>query len=256
MQKIFKVSLISFFLILSSCTQEEVSITVEQTSSGVIEEVTEETTEEEITKDPNLIWEGKTMNQVKKCEDDGINCVYMLVDKQGEEIVCPDEVDCSFEVNVSYWTLGGIFSPDENYKIYFHSPNGKDLYLKSYSFETGGIESLMSFYPGTEVNIESWSPDGKKLALVGLQTGETRSSDYIYDSKLFILSIEDGKLIKKDKYNINMAYKCPNGCWIPDNSFKWLSDDQVSYLDYQWTVEVYGGGKEDIRENYTKTLNL
>ncbi len=253
MQKIFKVSLISFFLILSSCSTQENVNNVEVVDSPEVTETTIEPVESTESKETVSSTESEISNGYsyqKDCTEYNPDCLAYLSDEEGNRLECPSEVGCTY-----YYYEGKpdlIFTKDEKYIIYVNYQNNIPT-LKSYRLSDGKIESLMTLYEDTDgIHFEGWSPNENKLAIfVANQNGRT---DYPYMTKLFVLTIEGGKLLKKDKYNIQITYHCGDReCGPDDDIIEWVNDNQISYVHQDW---VRSGESEDSKQDYIEILNL
>lgn len=196
-----------------------------------------------------LIWWGEKVAMVENCpggyEDGGSGSDrfrYSCADSKnqwlqfewldGSEVRVPGNVGENFLLD--YRNPGGSsfqwsMTKDEKYWIYLD-----DLKLVSYDVATTKKETLMSFlavdnYSSCSgISFFGWNPSHTKLGII--VGDETENGPYPADTRVFVLSIEDGKLTNKSKYVLRVLPDCSanNG---PTFAIDWVDDDTIGYFD-------------------------
>lgn len=86
--------------------------------------------------------------------------------------------------------------------------------------------SFMTFFTDTEQLSElAWSPDGKQLAFIALNTAQ-----YPQRTRVFVLTIEGGKMTRKDKYDVPCAYMAAADWSI--EPLKWIDGKTLEYKEF------------------------
>lgn len=149
------------------------------------------------------------------------------------------KVALPLEVEQAVFNYCGTFSPDERYLIY----DDDNLTIKVFDFQTRKVTTLMTLLPGTEgLHDFTWDPTGKKVAFVNVNQEE-------YGTKLFVLSIQDGQLADKQKFDAQINFVCGSYCLsAPGSDFWWESPTRIGYLLHQ-AIEGNEGKTDFIQVN-------
>lgn len=176
-----------------------------------------------------------------------------------------------------YWDItspGGssleyTFTSDEKYWIYMDTWTGEETKYMAHNIQTGEDELLISLLPPAGEPYDSctgqgfidwyskgWNPSKTKLGIIASNEG---SDSYPELTKIFILTLKDGNVVAKNKYDIPVGINCsPNNG--PAYYIGWLDDDTLQYFDKEKEPE-YGDFDQIYKENgwdaeYTKQLDV
>lgn len=200
-----------------------------------------------------LIWWGDEVAMVENCpggyyegygEGSG---VYFCEDTEnrwlqfewldGTEVRVPGEAGERFLWD--YRTPGGsafqwTISDDEKYWIYLDTWSDEEERVVAYNAATATEETLMSFLPidygygCSSIRFFGWNPSQTKLGII--VNNEEADDTYPTNTKVFILTIENGKLTQKSKYDLRVVPDCtPNNG--PFFAIDWVDDDTIGYYD-------------------------
>lgn len=200
-----------------------------------------------------LIWWGEEMAMVENCPggyEEGYgegSDIYFCADPDkrwlefesldGTVVKAPDEAGEYFLWD--YRNIGGssfqwTMSEDEKYWIYLDNWSDDEAQVVSYNVNTATEETLLSFLAVdynascSGIRFFGWNPSQTKLGVV--VSNEERDAEYPTNTKVFILTIEDGKLSSKNKYDLPVVADCsPNNG--PFFAIDWLDDDTIGYYD-------------------------
>lgn len=164
------------------------------------------------------------------------NVFFEFEKNDGSPLVIPQGLSATLNMNLDN-PGGSMFrytvTPDESYLLYFETQSNGDEALKALNLETQNVATLMSilsYDPNSCSGLDffGWNPSGDKLGFV--VRNESLDSDYPTDTKIFILSIEEGEIIQKNKYNLSVYTDCSanNG---PFFTISWLDDASIQYYD-------------------------
>lgn len=172
-----------------------------------------------------------------RCDDDfgfeGLS--FKFTTKDGTALPISETLSTEFVVNQH--NPGGsvfkdTFTPDGKYWLYIDYWTQNEHQLMAHNIQTGEDVALMSFlefeYTAcNDVTFFGWNPGETKLGIIA---SNQESSQYPTKTKLFILTIENGLLIQKNKYNISVNTDCSanNGAIY---AIDWLDDNTVQYYD-------------------------
>lgn len=208
-----------------------------------------------------LIWWGDTVAMVENCPggyyeaygagsgiyhcDDEENSWLQFEWLDGTAVRVPGEAGQQFlwdRKNPGGSTFQQTMTADEKYWIYLDWTSDESR-LVAYDVKAATENVLMSF---TAIDYNEaycsgtrffgWNESRTKLGI--LARNESDEVNYPEASKVFILTIEDGKLIKKSKYNLPVLPDCsPNNG--PFFAIDWVDDDTIGYYDYNeaWAFE-------------------
>lgn len=236
----------------------------ENTVSSLSDESTESVPEKPVEANKNwdhvaksltqyLIWSGKKVALVEHCLD-GYEDIYksgnytckgsVYDDKRwlefewldGRRIKAPEELSRYFLMDFN--NIGGpsfqySITSDENHMIYLDFWSDDESRVVSVDLANAKQETLMSFLASSNgaCNGERFfgkNPSRSKLGIVIANEGVY--GKYPNNTKVFILTIENGKLIKKNNYIIPVVADCsPNNG--PFFSVGWVDDDTIGYFD-------------------------
>lgn len=156
--------------------------------------------------------------------------------------------------------------PTETYWMYLWYSSDDAPVLHIFNMRNGEDTELMSFYKtdysGCEdgVRFIGWNDSGDKFALV---SGNTENTELYPDrTKIFVLTVDGGQLLAKDKYSLPLAADCSanNGPffmvdWYDENTIGYYlraDGDYDTYLDQM--DSFWGGNKWDFE--YAEFLSL
>jgi hypothetical protein len=98
--------------------------------------------------------------------------------------------------------------------------------IGAYTAATKAKASFMTFFTDTEQISElAWSPDGKQLAFIALNT-----TQYPQRTRVFVLTIAGGKMTRKDKYDVPTAYSAAAD-WVME-PLKWIDAQTLEYSEF------------------------
>lgn len=98
--------------------------------------------------------------------------------------------------------------------------------LGAYTASTKTTTSFMTFFTDTEqLSALAWSPSGKQLAFIALNTAQ-----YPQRTRVFVLTIEGGKMTRKDKYDVPTAYTAAAD-WSID-PLTWIDAQTLEYNEF------------------------
>lgn len=200
-----------------------------------------------------LIWWGEEVAMVENCSGgyyEGYgpgSGVYFCEDTEnrwlqfewldGTEVRVPGDAGENFLGD--YRSSGGstfqwTMTDDEKYWIYLNVWSSDEYQLISYDVAAAKEEVLMSFlamdydYGCSGTRFFGWNPDHTKLGII--VNNETEDVAYPTNTKVFILTIEDGKLTNKSKYDLRVLPDCtPNNG--PFFAVDWVDNDTIGYYD-------------------------
>jgi len=146
---------------------------------------------------------------------------YGVVDAKGKKVSLPKPV-----ADGIYDSLYPKLMSDGRYIVYdVFLEDTKEPELRFYDFATGKDDKLVRFYPGSTMLEYGWmSPDGRTLLAVN-----QNASREGYGTKLFALTIVDGKLTKKKKHSIEPHVHCGSLCYVVEMEF--VGPKKVRYLE-------------------------
>lgn len=137
---------------------------------------------------------------------------YELQNEEGEKIATPKEVTDGLNCPIVL-----SLSPDKNFLLYM-----KGWELKTYDLAAETTNSLMSFLNTTEGIGCAWSNGETRIACVSVN-----QENYDTLTKIFVLYVDEGKLIKKKPYNNRVSFTCGASCYPEDFSFE--SENILNY---------------------------
>lgn len=155
--------------------------------------------------------------------------IYIIIDKEGKPIQLPLEI----EKALISPTLCDI-TPSNKFLIY--SSYQKNINIKSYNFEKGEINFLMSLYKdldGTSGII--WDETGNKMAFVNINQEE-----YPQMCKIFVLEIKEGSLVDKQKFDAPVFFHCGASCYPEMQHFKFINNKTIQYKRHEMIDERPG----------------
>lgn len=98
--------------------------------------------------------------------------------------------------------------------------------IGAYTPATKAKASFMTFFGDTEqLSDLAWSPNGKQLAFIALN-----SAQYPEHTRVFVLTIEGGKMTRKDKYDVQTAYMAAAD-WVIE-PLKWVDGQTLEYTGW------------------------
>ncbi|MFT7184228.1 MAG: hypothetical protein ACI9QC_000565 [Oceanicoccus sp.] len=171
-------------------------------------------------------------------------------DQEGKLLAVPEQI----QNVISSISPGGFdpnwaFSNDLEWILFL---DWSDMSIQVFNTQTEESESLMTLNRPDErdwswnIDFLGWNESNEKTAFVI----QSLADDYPEGTKVFILTLEEGKLIQKDKYNLDVLVTCPgNFCeswvdWYDDetliyNSDPWLyAGDEIYFTAFQDCVEA------------------
>jgi hypothetical protein len=111
---------------------------------------------------------------------------------------------------------------DKSTLIYASVTKGIGAYTPASKAQT----SFMTFFTDTEqLSSLIWSPNGKQLAFIALNTAQ-----YPLRTRIFVLSIEGGKMIRKDKYDVATAYSAAAD-WVIE-PIRFVDGQTLEYAEF------------------------
>ncbi|QQR55331.1 hypothetical protein IPG41_02125 [Candidatus Peregrinibacteria bacterium] len=248
--------LLLLVLTVTACTPEETIVEEAEEVQELADETFVATNWDHIATSLTkyLIWEGEEVAMVENCpggysEVYGVGTGYYFCDDpynrwlqfewlDGREVRVPDEVGELFlwdRTNPGGSSFQQTMTKDEKYWLYVDTWSDDESQLISYNVKEGTQTVLMSF---TAVDYSEawcsglrffgWNESQTKLGI--LARNESDPVNYPEESKVFILTIEDGKLVQKSKYNLPVMPDCtPNNG--PYFAVDWVDDDTIGYYD-------------------------
>lgn len=150
---------------------------------------------------------------------------YELHDLNHQKIPLPEEVESAI------FDVYAAISPDERYMVY----DAPDNSIQLFDFKTRQTVSLMTLLDGSEGYHEfAWTDQSDKIAFVNINQSA-------YGTKVFALTIRDGKLADKQKFDAKVNYVCGGICLsVPNGDFWWESPNRIGYLLPQAVEENEG----------------
>ncbi len=155
--------------------------------------------------------------------------IYVIIDNKGNQLQLPEEIQKALFSPTLY-----DITPDNKYLIY--SCYNKNIEIKSYNFESGNTEYLMSLYKdndGTSGII--WNETGDKMAFVNVNQEE-----YPQMCKIFVLEIKDGSVIDKQKFDAPVFFHCGASCYPEMQHFKFINNKTIQYKRHEMIDERPG----------------
>jgi hypothetical protein len=213
-----------------------------------------------------LIWSGDEVAMVENCpggyyQPYGPGTDYLCEDPYNRWLqfewldgtVVPVEVKAGENFLWDWRNIGGssfqqTITPDEKYWIYLDTWSDDEHRLVSYDIAGGTEEILMSFYAyeGNDscngIRFFGWNESTTKLGIVANSDSESLDH-YLGQGRVFILTIEGGKIVKKSKYLIDVLPDCsPNNGpfftvgWYDEDTIGYYTTDDVEVGDYDQIV--------------------
>lgn len=200
-----------------------------------------------------LMWSGKKVALVEHCldgyekiyEKGNYTCKGSVYDDNrwmefewldGRRIKAPEDLSQHFLMDFNNFGGSGLqylITPDENHMIYLDFWSDDETRVVSLDMANAKKETLMSFLPSSNgaCNGERFFGMNQSRTKLGIViANEGVYGQYPNSTKVFILTIEDGKLIKKSNYIIRVLADCtPNNG--PFFAVGWIDDDTIGYYD-------------------------
>jgi hypothetical protein len=157
--------------------------------------------------------------------------------KDGRVVRAPE--DLSLHYLMDFQNPGGStfqdrLTSDESHMIYLDFWSRTEPQLVSYDIDTATQETLMSFLAVDHdqscdgIRFFGFNKNETKLGII--VSREAADDTYPTNTKVFILTIEDGKLISKNKYNFPVVCdSTPNNG--PSFTIGWIDSDTIAYYD-------------------------
>jgi hypothetical protein len=144
------------------------------------------------------------------------SCYSYALKRADGSYIDDESIDRGFECPFIF----PVMSSDYKYLVYMDFPS-----LRMFDFETEESTELMSVYDDSEGGECLWAPDDKNVVCVFVNQQR-------YDSltKFFVLGVENGKLVSKDKYSRTVDYVCGGLCY-PDQ-FWFKGNNTLEYMGH------------------------
>ncbi|QQR55296.1 hypothetical protein IPG41_01925 [Candidatus Peregrinibacteria bacterium] len=176
----------------------------------------------------STLFEGNTFKVTNTCEDS--TCTIQFLDKDGDPMICPEEVHCSYPLDGSYHMNEKISSVNEDFFVYgVHDglPKGVDhdmASIKLYSRYTDEVSTLVTFSKETRASIGNWSPDYDQLVITAINDNVTAA--FPHSTLIYVLNFQDSHFVSVDPYDIEAIEPYYNVGF----SAQWIDEDTLSYI--------------------------
>jgi hypothetical protein len=189
--------------------------------------------EEAISEDTDEITRSKTeSDDHEEHSQEGI--LSMMVSDSGCGIyklittIDDTELNKALENDLECPSTAPSISPDEQIVLVIpaYMPNKGTPALEAYDLANKSSKQLMTFYnDSSAIQFLGWNPGGNRVAIGVMNFNKT---DYPEKTKLFVLTLVDGAMVAKDKYNIPMDYICVGEECIIDE-IVWDNEEYIEF---------------------------